>query len=95
MEQPVYYWDPVIAPSGAVLYTGNLFPQWKGNLLIGSLQPGQLVRLEMTAGRVSNEHRYGGELGARIRDVQQAPDGAIYLITDENNGRVLRIEPAK
>jgi len=95
MEQPVYYWDPVIAPSGALLYTGNLFPKWKGNLLIGSLQPGQLVRLEMTAGRVSNEHRYGGELGARIRDVQQAPDGAIYLITDENNGRVLRIEPAK
>ena len=95
MEQPVYYWDPVIAPSGAVLYTGNLFPQWKGNLLIGSLQPGQLVRLEMTAGRVSNEYRYGGELGARIRDVQQAPDGAIYLITDENNGRILRIEPAK
>ena len=95
MEQPVYYWDPVIAPSGAVLYTGNVFPQWKGNLLIGSLQPGQLVRLEMTAGRVSNEYRYGGELGARIRDVQQAPDGAIYLITDENNGRILRIEPAK
>ncbi len=95
MEQPVYYWDPVIAPSGALLYTGNLFPQWKGNLLIGSLQPGQLVRLEMTAGRVSNEYRYGGELGARIRDVQQAPDGAIYLITDENNGRILRVEPAK
>jgi len=95
MEQPVYYWDPVIAPSGALIYTGNLFPKWNGNLLIGSLQPGQLVRLEMTAGRVSNEHRYGGELGARIRDVQQAPDGAIYLITDENNGRVLRIEPAK
>ena len=95
MEQPVYYWDPVIAPSGALFYTGNLFPQWNGNLLIGSLQPGQLVRLEMTAGRVSNEYRYGGDLGARIRDVQQAPDGAIYLITDENNGRVLRIEPAK
>ncbi|MGZ8486288.1 MAG: PQQ-dependent sugar dehydrogenase [Candidatus Binatia bacterium] len=95
MEQPVFYWDPVIAPSGALLYTGNVFPQWKGNLLIGSLQPGQLVRLEMTAGRVSNEYRYAGELGARIRDVQQAPDGAIYLITDENNGRVLRVEPAK
>ena len=95
MEQPVYYWDPVIAPSGALIYTGNLFPKWNGNLLIGSLQPGQLVRLEMTAGRVSNEYRYGGDLGVRIRDVQQAPDGAIYLITDENNGRVLRIEPAK
>jgi glucose/arabinose dehydrogenase len=95
MEQQVYYWDPVIAPSGALFYTGNLFRQWKGNLLIGSLQPGQLARLEMTAGRVGNEYRYAGDLGARIRDVQQAPDGAIYLITDESNGRVLRVEPAK
>lgn len=96
MEQPVYYWDPVIAPSGALFYTGNAFPQWKGNLLIGSLQPGQLVRLEMKAGRVSNEYRYaGGDLGARIRDVQQGPDGAIYVLTDENNGRILRVEPAK
>ena len=96
MEQPVYYWDPVIAPSGALFYTGNVFPQWKGNLLIGSLQPGLLVRLEMTAGRVSNESRYaGGDLSARIRDVQQGPDGAIYVITDANNGKILRIEPAK
>ncbi len=96
MEQPVYYWDPVIAPSGALFYTGNVFPQWKGNLLIGSLQPGLLVRLEMTAGRVGNESRYaGGDLSARIRDVQQGPDGAIYVITDDNNGKILRIEPAK
>ena len=85
----------MIAPSGALFYTGKAFPQWNGNLLIGSLQPGQLVRLEMTAGRVSNEYRYAGDLGARIRDVQQAPDGAIYVITDENNGRILRVEPAK
>ena len=96
MEQPVYYWDPVIAPSGALFYTGTLFPQWKGNLLIGSLQPGLLVRLEMTAGRVGNESRYaGGDLTARIRDLQQGPDGAIYVITDDNNGKILRIEPAK
>ena len=96
MEQPVYYWDPVIAPSGALFYTGNVFPQWKGNLLIGSLQPGLLVRLEMTAGRVSNESRYAGaDLSARIRDLQQGPDGAIYVITDDNNGKILRIEPAK
>ena len=96
MEQPVYYWDPVIAPSGALFYTGNVFPQWKGNLLIGSLQPGLLVRLEMTAGRVGNESRYaGGDLSARIRDLQQGPDGAIYVITDDNNGKILRIEPAK
>ena len=96
MEQPVYYWDPVIAPSGALFYTGNVFPQWKGNLLIGSLQPGLLVRLEMTGGRIGNESRYaGGDLSARIRDLQQGPDGAIYLITDDNNGKILRIEPAK
>ncbi|HEX6769197.1 MAG TPA: PQQ-dependent sugar dehydrogenase [Candidatus Binatia bacterium] len=95
MEQPVYYWDPVIAPSGAQFYTGSLFPGWKGNLLIGSLTPGQLVRLEMKDGRVAGEHRYAGDVRARIRDVRQAPDGAIYLITDESNGRILRVEPAR
>jgi glucose/arabinose dehydrogenase len=93
MEQPVYYWDPVIAPSGAEFYTGNLFPQWKGSLLIGSLTPGLLVRLELKDGRVAAEHRYGGELKTRVRDVRQAPDGSIYVITDEGNGKILRIEP--
>jgi glucose/arabinose dehydrogenase len=95
MEQPVYYWDPVIAPSGAQFYTGSLFPDWKGNLLIGSLTPGQLVRLEMKDGRVASEHRYAGKVRARIRDFRQAPDGAVSLITDESNGRILRIEPAR
>lgn len=96
MEQPVYYWDPVIAPSGAHFYTGAMFPEWKGNLLIGSLKPGLLVRLEMKDGRVSNEYRYAaGELNARIRDVRQAPDGSIYVITDESNGKILRVEKAK
>jgi aldose sugar dehydrogenase len=93
MEQPVYYWDPVIAPSGAQFYSGALFPQWRGNLLIGSLTPGLLVRLEMKGGQVVHEARYGGELKARIRDVRQAPDGAIYVITDESNGRIMRVEP--
>jgi aldose sugar dehydrogenase len=95
MEQPVYYWDPVIAPSGALFYTGKLFPQWRGNLLIGSLQPGLLVRLEMSGDRVVNETRYLADLKERIRDVQQAPDGSLYLISDESNGRVLRVEPKK
>ena len=93
MEQPVYYWDPVIAPSGAQFYTGTLFPHWKGNLLIGSLTPGLLVRLEMKGNQVAREYRYGGELRSRIRDVRQAPDGAVYVITDERNGRILRVEP--
>jgi glucose/arabinose dehydrogenase len=95
MEQPVYYWDPVIAPSGAEFYTGAVFPQWQGNLLIGSLQPGLLVRLEMKDGRVTREHRYAGDLKARIRDVKQGPNGAIYAITDDSNGKILRIEPGK
>jgi glucose/arabinose dehydrogenase len=95
MEQPVYYWDPVIAPSGALFYSGNAFPRWRGNLLIGSLTPGLLVRLEINGDRVINEARYLAELKERIRDVQQAPDGSLYLITDESNGRVLRVEPKK
>ncbi|MPZ77796.1 MAG: PQQ-dependent sugar dehydrogenase [Deltaproteobacteria bacterium] len=94
MEQPVYYWDPVIAPSGMVFYTGDLFAGWKGNLLIGSLTPGLLVRLVMKDGKVAQEERYLGELGERIRDVRQAPDGSLYLLTDARNGRILRTTPA-
>ena len=94
MEQPVYYWDPVIAPSGLAFYTGDAFPDWKGNILIGSLSPGALVRLTMKDGKVAREGRYLGELDERIRDVQQGPDGLIYLVTDSRNGRVLRILPA-
>jgi glucose/arabinose dehydrogenase len=93
LEQPVYYWDPVIAPSGAIFYTGTEFPGWKGNLLVGSLQPGGLVRLVMKDGKVAREERYLGELGEGIRDVQQGPDGLVYLITDSNNGRILRVRP--
>jgi glucose/arabinose dehydrogenase len=95
LEQPVYYWDPVIAPSGAVFYTGDRFPGWKGNLLIGSMQPGGLVRLELKDGKVAKEERYGGELDTRIRDVVQGPDGLIYVITDQGDGRLLRVSPAE
>ena len=95
MEQPVYYWDPVIAPSGALFYTGNAFPDWRGDLFVGSMQPGLLVRLDLDGGRVAREERYLGDLGARIRDVQQGPDGFIYLLTDSSEGRVLRLEPAR
>ncbi len=93
MEQPVYYWDPVIAPSGAVWYTGDKYPGWKGSLFVGSLQPGALVRLTLQNGRVTSEERYLGELGDRIRDVQQGPDGFLYVVTDEGDGRVLRVVP--
>ena len=93
MEQPVYYWDPVIAPSGAVFYSGDAFPDWKGHLLVGSLQPGRLVRLVIENGRVTSEERYVIDPGERVRDVVQGPDGLVYLLTDHPRGRVVRIEP--
>jgi aldose sugar dehydrogenase len=94
MEQPVYYWDPVIAPSGATFYSGAAFADWKGDLLVGSLTPGGLVRLRITNGRVVREERYLAELRERIRDVREGPDGAIYLLTDDRNGRLLRVTPS-
>jgi aldose sugar dehydrogenase len=94
MEQPRYYWDPVIAPSGMAFYTGNAFPNWQGSILIGSLRPGLLVRLTLADGRVAQEERYLGDLGARIRDVRQGPDGLLYLLTDSRDGRILRVLPA-
>lgn len=94
MEQPVYYWDPVIAPSGMAFYSGSVFPGWTGNILVGGLASQRLVRLVMESGRVSREERYLGELGARIRDVQVGMDGLIYVATDETNGRIMRLRPA-
>jgi len=90
MEQPVYYWDPVIAPSGMTFYWGDSIPGWKGSLLIGSLA-GALVRLELRDGRVVLEERYLGELRERIRDVVEGPDGFVYLLTDNPRGRILRV----
>jgi aldose sugar dehydrogenase len=92
MEQPVYYWDPVIAPSGAVFYTGKVFTQFQGDLFVGSLRPGGLVRLDLENGRVTKETRYLGELNERIRDVRQGDDGLLYLLTDAARGRVIRLE---
>jgi len=93
MEQPVYYWDPVIAPSGMAFYTGDKFVNWKGSILVGGLGSMSLVRLEMKDGAVVREVRYLGELHERIRDVQVAPDGTIYVVTDNTMGRVLRLSP--
>jgi glucose/arabinose dehydrogenase len=93
MEQPVYYWDPVIAPSGMAIYTGDAFPDWKGSMLIGSLNPGLLVRLTLKDGQVAREDRYLGDLRERTRDVQQGPDGLIYVVTDSRDGRILRVKP--
>jgi glucose/arabinose dehydrogenase len=93
MEQPLYYWDPVIAPSGATFYAADAFPDWRGDLFVGSLQPGRLVRLRLRDGRVVEEERYVIEPGERVRDVRQGPDGLLYLLTDRPNGRIVRLEP--
>lgn len=94
MEQPVYYWDPVIAASGMVFYTGDSLPGWKGSVFVGSMTPGALVRLVLENGKVMKEERYLGDLRERFRDIQQGPDGFLYAVTDSPNGRVLRIVPA-
>ena len=83
----------MIAPSGATVYSGAAFADWKGDLLVGSLTPGGLVRLRVTNGRVAREERYLAEVRARIRDVHEGPDGALYLLTDDSNGRLLRVTP--
>jgi glucose/arabinose dehydrogenase len=95
MEQPVYYWDPVIAPSGMTFYTGDLFPAWKGSLFIGGLQSTNLVRLDIAGEKVTGEERLLGQLNERIRDVTQGPDGALYLLTDNAKGRMVKVVPKK
>lgn len=94
MEQPVYYWDPVIAPGGMTFYSGGMFVDWEGDLLVGAMNPGALVRLTIdSAGLVASEERLLTDLG-RIRDVEEAPDGAVLLLVDADNGRLLRVTPA-
>ena len=96
MEQPIYYWDPVIAPSGMVFYTGDLFPAWKGDLFIGGLETRNLVRLTLNGERVTGEERLLTDLQPqreRIRDVRQGPEGALYVVTDSPKGRVLKLVP--
>jgi glucose/arabinose dehydrogenase len=93
MEQPVYYWDPSIAPSGATFYTGALVPEWQGNLFVGALAGQALHRMLLDGDQVVGEEILLSDLGARIRDVRQGADGALWLLTDEDNGRVLRVLP--
>lgn len=93
MEQPVYYWDPVISPSGLTIYSGDLFPEWRGNLLVGGLSSRALVRLALEDDRVVGEERLLTDLDARIREVVQGPDGALYLLTDARNGKLLKVTP--
>jgi glucose/arabinose dehydrogenase len=90
--QPVRTWTPVISPSGALFYSGAMFPAWRGSALVGGLSSQSLIRLQMDGERVGVEERLF--MGRRIRDVAQAPDGAILLIVDDRNGDLLRLTPA-
>ena len=94
-EQPVYYWDPVIAPSGAQFYTGDAFPGWRGSLFIGGLASQRLVRLAIKGDRVAGEEHLLTERRQRIRDVRQGPDGLLYVVTDQPNGELWRIAPKR
>jgi aldose sugar dehydrogenase len=95
MEQPLFYWDPSIAPSGAAFYTGNAWPAWRNSLFVGALAGQLLVRLSTRGESVTGEERLLANLGERIRDVRQGPDGYLYLLSDESNGKILRVRPAR
>ncbi len=98
MEQPLYYWDPIIGPSGMTFYTGNLFPAWKGNLFIGGHGTNDLVRLVIDGDKVTGEERLLKDLQPkpeRIRDVRQGPDGALYVMSDSAAARIFKLVPRK
>ena len=93
LEQPLHYWLPSIAPSGMLFYTADNIASWKNNMLVGSLKFGQLVRLELSNDKVSHEERI--MIGQRVRDIEQGPDGAVYLLTDSSDGQILRLTPVQ
>ena len=95
MEQPVWHWTPSIAPSGMAFVTGDLFPGWKGSLINGALKFELLSRLTLDGDKAVKEERLLQGLDERIRDVRQGPDGALYLLTDNSAGRILRVAPKK
>ena len=94
MAQPVHYWVPSIAPSGMAFYTGDKFPRWRGDLFVGALRDQMLVRLKLDGEKVVKEERMLKNALGRIRDVRNGPDGYLYLLTDESNGVLARLEPA-
>jgi glucose/arabinose dehydrogenase len=95
MEQPIKYWVPSIAPSGMAFYQGDRVPAWKGSLFVGALASRLLVRLSLDGEKVTGEERLLQDLRERIRDVRAGPDGALYLVTDNTAGRVLKVGPAR
>ena len=95
LEQPVYYWDPVIAPSGMQVYSGGAFPAWRGNIFIGGLASQRLVRLVIKDNRVTGEEHLLTDRRQRVRDVRQGPDGMLYVVTDESSGELWKISPKR
>jgi glucose/arabinose dehydrogenase len=95
MLQPLTYWVPSIAPSGMAFYDGDEFPEWQGNLLVGSLKFRYLNRIVLDGEKVVSQHELIKDLNERIRDVKQAPDGSIYVVTDSTDGKVLRLTKKK
>ena len=93
MEQPVYYWDPSIAPSGMAFVSSGLYPDWNGDILIGALRGRHLARLSLDGQQIVAEEPLLSGLGERIRDVRQGPDGFLYVLTDSDEGRLLRLRP--
>lgn len=93
MEPPLLQWTPSIAPSGMTLYRGELFPQWQNSLLIGALAARYVVRVTLDGDKVAQQEILFAELNERIRDVRSGPDGAVYLLTDQQDGRLLKITP--
>jgi aldose sugar dehydrogenase len=93
LEQPVYYWDPVISPGALTIYSGELFPEWKGNFLVAGLSSQALIRLVLQGDRVVGEERLLTDRQERIRDVIQGPDGAVYVLTDGASGKLLKLAP--
>jgi glucose/arabinose dehydrogenase len=94
-EAPLYYWDPVIAPSGAQFYTGAAFPAWRGSLFTGALRDKKLVRIALGERGVTGEEHLLADRGQRVRDVRQAADGVLYVVTDEANGELWKIVPRR
>jgi glucose/arabinose dehydrogenase len=93
LEQPVYYWDPVISPGALLIYSGKLFPEWKGNFLVAGLSSKAIIRLELKDDRVVGEERLLTDRKDRMRDVMEGPDGAIYVLTDGSDGKLLKLTP--
>jgi aldose sugar dehydrogenase len=95
MEQPLYYWDPAIAPSGITFYDGKLIPEWQNNLIVAALAGEHISRLVLDGNKVMGEERLLLDQHQRMRDVKEGPDGALWVITDDANGRLIRIAPRR